>query len=598
MTDRTLSRRQLLRGSAALGAGIYGLDRLMGLGGGAAVARADQIFQTPLRFPPVLSDDQVVLTAAVGESQVFPTGPATQMWMWNGTFPGPTIRRRSGTPAEIKVIHDLPAGMGTLTVHNHGAHTTPPNDGQPRPEFYIHPGETRIYRYPMVEDGAPERATQQWYHDHTHGHTERNNWHGLVGLFVIDDDFEDELRAAGKLPAIEDEILLVIAGRGFDDNNQLIEPGDLESPPPFDDTPATEHLVNGILRPYHEVEARQYRLRILNAASFHPYNLSLGGGGSLTQIGTEAGLLPAPVEQGSYTIGPAERVDLLADFSGLQGRSVTLESHTFSNARPGATEPAEPVPGGQLMQFRVGAPTVSRPIVIPPVIRPLPDWTAEVDGSTVDWVWAFGLGVDPTQAPGGDVTQATAWTVNGRTFDPERVDHKAELGTIETWALINASGYPMSHYIHIHNVDWYEISRNGQAPTGGESGLKETFRLDPGEIVLVASKFTDNLGQYMVHCHMLNHEDHGMMTNWAVVEPGQGDKLPQRASDVAEARLAGRRVRVPLDGLAPAARPGVRDALRQVSERPGRPARLSAEPVLLPAGSNLYCSLHGRAPVL
>jgi hypothetical protein len=104
-----------------------------------------------------------------------------------------------------------------------------------------------------------------------------------------------------------------------------------------------------------------------------------------------------------------------------------------------------------------------------------------------------------------------------------RVDAKPELGSIETWMLVNTTPKATSHYSHIHDIDWKVISRNGAPPPVGEDALKETFRLDPGEVVVIAGKFTDHLDRFMLHCHMLQHEDHGMMTTFEVVPPGQGD---------------------------------------------------------------------------
>jgi FtsP/CotA-like multicopper oxidase with cupredoxin domain len=556
MSDRLLTRRRVIQGGIAAGLALTGIDRLTALGRGGIASAADA-FATPLRIPTELTAADVTLTAGPADVQVLPGAP-TRMWTFNGEFPGPTIRRPSGTPTRVTLDHRLPAA-DTLTLHHHGAHAAPDDDGQPRPEVAVAPGTRRTYTYGLREDGAPERAAPQWYHDHSHGRTERNTWNGLCGLFIVEDDFERRL----PLPRGASEVPLVITGRRFDDRNQLVDPAAFQSAPPFDDTPETAHLVNGTLKPHLAVEPRRYRLRILNASSFHPYNLGLDGG-QLVQIGTESGLLPAPVRRAAYVIGPGERIDLIADFTGLAGRTVTLSSSAFSGQTL-ATQPAD----APLMQFRVAGAPVRDRTSVPDELRPLPEWTRSIDRGAVDHVWAFGLGAD-------EHSGQTAWTINGRPFDHERVDLRAEIGSVQRWLLVNASGHPMSHYIHIHGVDWYVLSRNGRPPTGSEDGLKETFRLDPGEVLLVAGKVTDFLGPYMVHCHMLNHEDHGMMSTWEVVPRGKGDRLAERGRSTTVARLNGRDVRVPLDGIAPAARPGVRRVLDRVAARPGRPAPLAA----------------------
>ena len=145
---------------------------------------------------------------------------------------------------------------------------------------------------------------------------------------------------------------------------------------------------------------------------------------------------------------------------------------------------------------------------IPAQLRPLPAWTRSVSPvPTV--VWNFGLNYGPT---------GFVWTINGKTMDPNRVDAQVPLGSIQTWEFTNSSN--ITHYVHVHDVQFLELSRDGHAPDPWEAGLKDTFRVDPGESVIVAAKFPDYTGRYMIHCHMLDHEDHGMMTQFEVVGPG------------------------------------------------------------------------------
>ena len=125
------------------------------------------------------------------------------------------------------------------------------------------------------------------------------------------------------------------------------------------------------------------------------------------------------------------------------------------------------------------------------------------------FTWTFALG--------GNAKTGTYWTVNGKPFDPKRVDVEVPLGSTQTWRLRNVS--PITHYIHLHEEEWHTISRDGRKPPPWEQGLEDTWRLDPGETVVVAARFTDYTGVFMVHCHMLDHEDDGMMAQFAVVAP-------------------------------------------------------------------------------
>lgn len=583
--------------------GVVGASQLSGLLR-ALPARAAVPFTSPLTFPPVITDPAITLTAAPADIQILP-GQATRMWTFNGSFPGPVIRRPSGQPTALTIDHQLPAA-GDLTIHHHGNHSSPDNDGQPRPEVMIAPGAQRTYGYDMLIGGSPEAGALRWYHDHSHPNTTRNTWMGLLGLFILDDDFD----AALPLPRGAYELPLIISDRTFDSSNQLVSPWSASTNPgaggvtvraPGDDVTGLTYLVNGVPQPYVQVEARRYRLRILNGSVMQPYDLTLSGGGTLTQIGNESGLLRAPAQESSYPVGPGQRLDLIADFTGLAGQSVVLQSLNNGSS----TSLATPSVAAQLMQFRVVAPTSADTTSIPANLRPLPDWIGRLNPDVVDRVWAFGLGAD-----GG----GTAWTVNGRTFDPERIDAKPEIGSVETWLLINTTPMAMTHYIHIHNSDWYVLSDNGLSPLGPQDALRDTFTLDPGEAMLIGGQYPDYLGPYMIHCHMLNHEDHGMMTNFEVVPQGQGDLPPIPSppspppaggapNESLLTRINGRQMRVPLGALAGSSREQVKDVLAQIAARPGCPADPvrayraatgQAPPKLAPGGNDgpaLYCKI-------
>lgn len=530
-----MSRRGFLGLSALVttAAATGGLFKSM-----AKTARAEfPAFVQKLPIPKVLTAKDITLVARETDVQLAP-GLPTKMWTYNGTFPGPTIRRPSGTRTRVRLQNKLPKSADSLTMHLHGGHNAPGEDGQPEVNV-IKPGAARTYTYDFREDGAPERAATHWYHDHSHHRTLRNVWHGLAGMFIVDDAFDAKL----PLPKGRFDIPLMLTERTLDGDNQLVDtfityddatapltqaPGLGQGFAPLDDVFGTTFFVNGAVQPYLEVEPRMYRFRILNASPFRPYNLELSDGTEMVLIGTESGLLPAPLRVRQLLIGPAERAEIVIDFSTKRNKRLTLDSvEVESKGLLPRTAPAL----CSFMQFVVdkGAPS-KEAAKIPTKLRPLPAWAATAS-STPHRVWAFGIGVDP-QGRG-------AWTINGRTFDPARVDAKPALGSVETWMLINTSPNMVSHYIHIHDVDWVVLSRNGSPPQGAEVGLKETFRLDPGEVVIIAAKFSDYLGRYMLHCHMLAHEDHGMMTTFEVVKPGQSDLIGLNSDGVIATQVAG-----------------------------------------------------------
>jgi spore coat protein A, manganese oxidase len=502
-----VTRRAFLsRVAAGLAAVASARVGLLSAGTARASAASSKPFTTALPIPKTLTGSDIRLVARPADVQIL-SGRATRMWTFNGTFPGPTIRRPAGQRTRLTVVNKLPAEAKSLTIHHHGSHSAPKHDGLPLPHVAIKRGASRTYIYEHMEDGAPERAAMQWYHDHSHHRTSFNSWMGLAGLFILDDEFEAKL----PLPRGRYEIPLFLTDRRFTDDNQLDNR--------LFDTPAVNRevsgdvfLVNGAVRPYRNVEPRRYRLRIHNGSGFRIYNLSVRTKGDapvpVVQIGTESGLLPASVKRDAVLLGPAERADVVVDFSQHAGKTLTLESTPWTNAAGSDSAPA-----ARFLQFRVGTSVRWRDTSkVPKRLRPLPDWVSAAP-TQADRVWAFGTGYDVT-------TGQQAHTVNGRAFDHDRVDAKVELGAVETWQLINTT--TRSHYIHIHDVDWVVLDRNGAPPPAYEQGLKETFRLDPGESINVAAKFTDHLGRYVLHCHMLDHEDGGMMTAWEVVRPGAG----------------------------------------------------------------------------
>ena len=494
-----LDRRTFLH-RVAVGLGAIAATRVAGFERVLAVTRR---FTKPLPIPKTLTGSRITLVAREAKVQIRP-GPATRMWTFNGTFPGPTIRRQAGRRTSLTIVNELPPEAKTLTIHHHGSHSASKHDGLPLPEVAIPPGGSRTYVYEHMEDGKPERAALQWYHDHTHHRASFNSWMGLGGLFILEDEIESRL----DLPKAPYELPLFLTDRRFHENNQL-DTQAFEIAAANREVGGDSFLVNGAVRPFADVEPRRYRLRVHNGSGFRIYNLVLrsrDGDVQMTQIGTESGLLPAPVRRKEVLLGPAERADLIVDFTKFAGRNLTLRSSRWANATG-----SDGALNALFLQFRVGTEVRGRDTSrIPKRLRALPGWVSEAPEQP-DRVWTFGTGIDPT-------TGEQAHTVNGRAFDHERVDAQVELDSVETWLLVNTTS--RTHLIHIHDVDWVMLDRNGAAPPAYEAGLKETFRLDPGESIAVAGKFSDHIGRFMIHCHMLDHEDGGMMAAWEVVAPG------------------------------------------------------------------------------
>jgi spore coat protein A, manganese oxidase len=249
-------------------------------------------------------------------------------------------------------------------------------------------------------------------------------------------------------------------------------------------------LINGRYAPYKRVQPGRYRLRLFNSSLFSSYDFALSNGRPFTQIATGSGLLPHPVVRQDILLGPAQRADVVVDFRGQQGDDVQLQSVLPTEA---ATS------GVGLMQFRVRGTPAPR-ARIPVNLATIQHYAVP---AKVAMTWKFGL------------SRHHHWTINGKRFNPKRVDHRVALGTVERWRLVNTS--PFTHLVHLHEELWRTLRRDGHKPPPWERGYEDTWRLEPGESVVVAARFTDFTGDFMIHCHMLDHEDDGMMATFRVV---------------------------------------------------------------------------------
>jgi spore coat protein A, manganese oxidase len=469
----------------------------------AAVANAS--FDTTLPIPQVLTGTDITIPIQEADLPIL-AGAPTHMWTFGGTFPGPTIRVPAGQATHVTFENQLPESTGSLTIHNHGAHVAESEDGQPD-DFLIPPGESRTYTYPLTENGGPERAAFQWYHDHRLDVTGRNVYNGLAGMFIIDDPVD----AALPLPKGAYDVPLMVVDRSFDSNNQLSYPSPVPygalgrtypggPAPPSDAVQGTTLLVNGVVKPHLDVEPRRYRIRLLNASNGSTYTFALSNGQAMTQIATESGLLPAPVDRTSITLGPAERAEVVIDFAGDIGGNVALNTDDATL--------------GDAMEFRVSPTPVSDPSSVPSSLRPAPDL------GQPDRTRSFNLGLSDVQRSGGGFF----WGINGQPYDGSAALAGPKLGTTELWTITGGSRI---HTLHLHGNDFEVVSRNGQPPPAWEAGLKETVLVHPGETVQLLVRFTDYTGSFVFHCHVLEHEDNGMMGRYLTSLAGDGQQQQQ-----------------------------------------------------------------------
>ncbi len=515
-----LSRRDFLKlataGIAVAGGGavwrwLAGRSDSALPGGGGAPARAT--------LPPGEPDVEIALRAVMDEVPILP-GPPTKVWRFQGevlkgpadalqtlpnTYLGPIFRLRKGQRVRVHFSHDLPE---VSIVHWHGLHVAEVNDGHPR--YVIEKGETYTYDFVVLD-----RAATYWFHPHPHGRTGPQVYHGMAGLFLVSDEEEQAL----GLPSGEYDVPLVIQDRRFDAQNQLVylANGMMDQMNGF---LGDRILVNGQPDYTLSVATRPYRLRLLNGSNSRIYKLAWEDGTPLTVIGTDGGLLEAPVEKAFVTLAPAQRVELWVDFSKYPvGTKLRLLSLPHG------------APGGAT-SFPVFTVSVDREersdVTLPKRLTSIPRYQ-EADAVNAASPRTFTLAM----------TMGRGWTINGRTFEMTAVadDEVVRLGDMEVWSFINLAGgggmgmgmggMSLPHPMHVHGLQFQILRRQvdpvAQAlwdtlgPGFVDEGWHDTVLVTPGERVDILLRFTDFEGLYLYHCHILEHEDMGMMRNYRVV---------------------------------------------------------------------------------
>jgi spore coat protein A len=443
----------------------------------------------------------------------------TRQWGYGGSVPGPTFETRSGQGLLVEWVNRLPRrhflpvdhhlhGAETsvpevrTVVHLHGAKAAPENDGYPETWFVA--GESSLYHYPNQQDPA-----MLWYHDHAMGITRLNIFAGLLGGFIVRDSIEQAL----NLPRGGYEIPLIMYDRILSQSGQLQYPSSgIPGKPWVPELNGSVFVINGKIFPYLEVEPRKYRFRLLNAANFRFFDLSLSNRQPFHQIGTDLGLLPAPVELKSLSLFPAERADLVIDFSNLAGQSVELKHVTTP-----------------ILQFRVSREPVNDSTNLPVKLRAITQLRES------EAVRTRTLRLVESDDPAGN---SMVMLLDGKRFH-EPISENPTIDTSEIWELVNLTGD--THPIHLHlarfqildrrpfdrfayNLSGTSTYRGPAVPAAdNEAGWKDTVRTEPDTVTRIIVRFEGFTGRYVWHCHLLEHEDNEMMRPYEVIEKQKSD---------------------------------------------------------------------------
>jgi FtsP/CotA-like multicopper oxidase with cupredoxin domain len=483
--------------------GIAGLVLVMGLGFGGYVAwsylsatvdtTGEVDFDRPLAIPPLAESTVDAegrrvfdLTLQRGESD-FGRGAPTPTWGVNGSYLGPTLRAARGEQVLLNVTNHLGEES---SLHWHGMHLPAAMDGGPH--------------QPVADDATwsptwqvDQPAATLWYHPHPHGTTAEHVYRGVAGMFILDDDREVSLPSEYGV----DDVPVIVQDKEFDGSELDTSHSLFESTGILGDT----ILVNGTPSPYLDVTTELVRLRVLNASNARIYNFHFDDDRPYHLVGTDGGLLPEPVELTRLVLSPGERAEIVVAMTPGDRtvlRSAPLES---DHNRFAGTEDRFDV-----LELRASEELAESPD-LPAELAPAPD----LDRSEVTATRDFAL-------------QSTR--INGREMDMSRIDETIEVGATELWRVRNSSGN--LHNFHVHDVQFAVATLNGDEPPPELRGWKDTIFIPPNREVELLMRFTDYSDPdvpYMFHCHLLRHEDEGMMGQFVVVDPGKSAGTPDAA---------------------------------------------------------------------
>jgi len=493
--------------------------------------------------------------------------PAQTFWGFNGggadlttdpaMSPGPVLVMYYGVPTVIRRVNALPPpeqnggfGVPEVSTHLHNFHSGPESDGapcDPKEQRFFFRGQYYDYYHNLQRAGwgsthpgggdVRETLGFLWYHDHRVDHTAENTYKGLVGPAILFNEYDTGHEETGfHLPSFPNyDIPLVFADKLLDPTTGLLAFDTFK----FNGLIGNVFLVNGKVQPYHPVQKRRYRFRLLDAGPSRFYEFFLTNPANLSQkipfwvISNDGNLLPRPIQVTSYRIGVAERTDIIVDFKKIADRFgnppvIRLENRLEQVNGRGPTGRILPAgQGDQLLEFQLvgNAPTDNS-------FDPEPVSSPNVPATATDAVFAPIALPDISKVP-IRLTRTFRferfngeWQVNGQFMDCTRFRFNFKRNTAERWILQNNSG-GWQHPIHIHLEEFRILSRNGvPVRPGNVQFARKDVTVLADEKVELFMRFRDMKGGYPVHCHNTVHEDHQMMLIFSIDDVGDNNPRP------------------------------------------------------------------------
>ncbi len=461
--------------------------------------------QNPLTIPPTITGTTFNLNIQNGVTQFY-QGINTPTYGINGPLLAPTLIVNKWDWVTMNVTNSLTGTGNSTTIHWHGLHVPAMDDGGPHQ--IINQGSTWSPSFQILNS-----AGTFWYHPHGQNKTDLHVAKGIAGLIIVRDSAE----AALNLPRTYgvDDFPVIVQSKAFDVLTQIAIATEED----------TAICVNGTIRPFLDAPAQVIRLRLLNGSSMRSFNFGFTGNKSFKLIATDAGLIDNAVALTRLVLSPGERAEILIDLQGMNGQMIYLNS--FSSELPNGIYGAatvrsmlggvipdynlNPLNGADfgILQLNVVAPTNNPVTTLPTALTTNIPWTG--------FTTSRNFTLQPDVMGDAEAQVAGPFNINGVHFDMNVVNETVYLNTIEKWRITNNTG--IAHPFHMHDMHFYILNINGGAVPAYETGKKDVVLVPPMQYIEFITKFedfADDNTPYMYHCHLLHHEDDGMMGSFIV----------------------------------------------------------------------------------
>ncbi|PBQ32774.1 bilirubin oxidase [Sphingobacteriaceae bacterium] len=454
--------------------------------------------QNPLFIPDTLAGPNYSLTMHTDSVQFFP-GKKSYTYAYNlNKYLGPTLIFRKGTAVNITVNNQL---NDTTTVHWHGIHLPSKWDGGPHSP--ILPNATWNPQFTIMDNAAT-----YWYHPHMHMKTAVQAIKGATGLIIVRDNVEAALTLPRRYGI--DDFPLIVQSQQYDSLNQSMPRGMEDS----------TLLVNGTMTPFLNAPAQVVRMRILNASGERTFNFGFSDNKQFYQIASDGGLLNLPNVTTRIRLSPGERAEILVNLSGMNTQTLNLMCY--------GSELPIGVQGGPTMPMPPGSPPMSSPLngvdysimkinVVAPTLNPITTVPSILTANTVYLQSQSNASRKIRFTADSAMVMDGPFYFNDSTFNMMRIDYTIPLNSTEIWTLVNKT--MVAHPFHIHDVQFQILNRNGISPGPEEKGRKDVVLVLPDDSISFIAKFEDYADDqipFMYHCHILMHEDDGMMGQFVV----------------------------------------------------------------------------------